>query len=49
MSLFGDEARRRRIAAAGHQRVQRLRWGDATDRLLEFYERLAAKPRPQSK
>lgn len=38
--MCADEARRRRIAAAGHARVQSLRWEIAITRLLAFYDRL---------
>lgn len=38
-ALLGDEARRGRLAAAGHARVQSLRWDHAVTRLENFYAR----------
>lgn len=41
--LAEDEDLRRRIAAAGHRRVQALRWGPAADRLESAYQRWLAE------
>lgn len=39
-----DESQRRLLAAAGHARVQSLRWSDAIARLENFYARWLALP-----
>ena len=44
--LLIDEALRARIAQAGHQRVQRMRWTEVGAQLEAFYRALKACPKP---
>jgi len=44
--LLIDEALRVRIAQAGYQRVQRMRWTEVGAQLDAFYRALKACPKP---
>jgi glycosyltransferase involved in cell wall biosynthesis len=48
LSLIADEALRRRIAEAGWERVQSLRWDDNIEKLESFYLHLVGQQRLNS-